>query len=345
VFFRRLTALRRIVLAAILTPILALAGCGDFPRPFMGNPGATARRLAVPPPPRLLVAAPGDALLTDAASRQFADDLATALQNAEVPAVTDSPRTDDWRLVVHAASRGATIVPVYTVVDPRGADQGKTEGPPVPVADWSAASADTLTKTANASAPNIATLLTHIEASLMQADPNSLIYRAAHVMVAAVTGAPGDGNFALTRAMRDKLSNLGPLVQDTPEGADFVLRGQVKMVPIPGNQERVEIQWLLFDAQQHDLGRIIQLNEIPAGSLNGFWGDVAVVVAQEASAGVETVIERNSGREKKPAEPGAPATSTTPAAASAPPATGTVPPPASLTQPSSAPASPGTPKK
>ncbi len=337
---RGVIALRLIALAAIL----ALAGCGDFPRPFMGNPGATARRLAVPPPPRLLVLAPGDALLTDAASKQFADDLATALQNAEVPAVTDSPRTDDWRLVVHAVSRGATIVPVYTVVDPRGADQGKTEGPPVPEADWSAATAATLTKTAIASAPGIATLLTHIEAALMQADPNSLIYRAAHVMVAAVTGAPGDGNFALTRAMRDKLSNLGPLVQDTPEGADFVLRGQVKMVPIPGNQERVEIQWLLFDAQQHDLGRIIQLNEIPAGSLNGFWGDVAVVVAQEASAGVETVIERNSGREKKPADPGAPATSP-PATASAPPATGAVPPPASLTQPSSAPASPAPPKK
>jgi hypothetical protein len=340
VFFRRLTALRLIALAIILT----LAGCGDFPRPFMGNPGATARRLAVPPPPRLLVPAPGDALLTDAASKQFADDLATALQNAEVPAVTDSPRTDDWRLVVHAVSRGATIVPVYTVVDPRGADQGKTEGPPVPEADWSAATAATLTKTATASAPGIATLLTHIEAALMQADPNSLIYRAAHVMVAAVTGAPGDGDFSLTRAMRDKLSNLGPLVQDTPEGADFVLRGQVKMVPIPGNQERVEIQWLLFDAQQHDLGRIIQLNEIPAGSLNGFWGDVAVVVAQEAAAGVETVIERNSGREKKPAEPGTPATSP-PGAPSPPPATGAVAPPASLTQPSSAPASPAPPKK
>jgi hypothetical protein len=303
-----------------LVAVLALAGCGDFPRPFMGNPGATARMLAVPPPALLLVPPPGDALLTDAASRQFAAALATALQNAEVPAVSESTRTDAWRLLVHAVLRGGNVVPVFTVVDPRGADQGKTEGAPVPAADWSAAAPDMLKKSAAAAAPGIATLLTHIEAALMRSDPNSLYYRAAHVMVAAVTGAPGDGNFALTAQMRDKLSHLGPVVQDTPEGADFVLRGQVKMVPIPGNQERVEIQWLLFDAQQHDLGRIIQLNEIPAGSLNAFWGEVAVVVAQEAAAGVETVIERNSGHDKKPD-------------AAAPPPAGAAPPPGSAAPP------------
>jgi hypothetical protein len=289
----------------------------------MGNPGATARRLAVPPPPRLLVPPPGDALLPDTATKQFAADLATALQNAEVPAVVDSPSTDDWRLTVHAAVRGDAVVLVYSVIDPRGVDQGKTDGAPVPAADWSAAAPATLKKAADAAAPAIGTLLTHIEAALMQADPNSLYYRAPHVMVAAVTGAPGDGNFSLTAQMRSKLSHLGPIVQDTPEGADFVLRGQVKVVPIEGNKERVEIQWLLFDAATHDLGRIIQLNEIPAGSLNSFWGDVAVVVAQEAAAGVEEVIQRNTGHDKKPAAtPGA-----TSGAAPPPAAAGAAPPP------------------
>jgi hypothetical protein len=308
-----------------LSAVLALAGCGDYPRPFMGNPGATARRLAVPPPPRLLVPPPADALLPDAASKQFAGALATALQQAEVPAVADTPGTDDWRLAVHASIRGDTVVPIYSVFDPRGKDQGTTSGAPVPTADWSAASPATLKAAADSAGPAIATLLTHIEAALMQADPNSLYYRAPHVMVAAVTGAPGDGNFSLTAQMRAKLSHLGPVVQDTPEGADFVLRGQVKVVPIEGNKERVEIQWLLSDAAQHDLGRIIQLNEIPAGSLNSFWGDVAVVVAQEASAGVEEVIQRNTGHEKKPADAGPAKPGATPAAAPAapPPAAGT----------------------
>jgi hypothetical protein len=331
VFFR----LRLLAFACVL----ALAGCGDFPRPFMGNPGATARRLAVPPPPRLLVPTPGDALLPDAASKQFAGLLATALQNAEVPAVADAPGTDDWRLAIHAAIRGDAVVLVYSVFDPRGKDQGRTESAPVPAADWSAAAPATLKKTADSAAPAIATLLTHIEAALMQADPNSLFYRAPHVMVAAVTGAPGDGNFSLTAQMRDKLSHLGPIVQDTPEGADFVLRGQVKVVPIENNKERVEIQWLLFDAAQHDLGRIIQLNEIPAGSLNSFWGDVAGVVAQEASAGVEEVIQRNTGHDRKPADAGTAKPGATPAAAS-----GAPPPPAAPATPPPPPPAPAPPR-
>jgi hypothetical protein len=44
-------------------------------------------------------------------------------------------------------------------------------------------------------------------------------------------------------------------------------------------------------------GRVIQLNEIPAGTLDHYWGDVAVVVATEASSGVNDVIKRQSGRE------------------------------------------------
>lgn len=42
---------------------------------------------------------------------------------------------------------------------------------------------------------------------------------------------------------------------------------------------------------------MIQLNVIPAGTLDNYWGDVAMVVAQEASGGVNEVIRRQSGHE------------------------------------------------
>ena len=58
-----------------------------------------------------------------------------------------------------------------------------------------------------------------------------------------MTGAPGDGNVSLTKQMRAHLAALGPVVQDTANGADFIVQGNVKMVPIAGNQQRVEIQW------------------------------------------------------------------------------------------------------
>jgi hypothetical protein len=51
----------------------------------------------------------------------------------------------------------------------------------------------------------------------------------------------------------------------------------------------------------------VQLNEIPACSLDHYWADVAVIVATEAAGGVHDVILRQSGREPgKGGEPGKP---------------------------------------
>jgi hypothetical protein len=68
--------------------------------------------------------------------------------------------------------------------------------------------------------------------------------------------------------------------------------------------QRIEIVWTISRRDGHDLGRVLQLNEVPAGSLNGLWGDVAFVVAQEAAGGVRDVIanaEATPGQEAAPA--------------------------------------------
>ena len=124
--------------------LLLLASCGDLPEPFLGNPGATGRLLAQPPTPRLAVPPPGNALLPDAASRQFAGALAAGLQAQEVPAVADRVRANDWQLVATAEQRGATVVPMFRVLNPKGEDKGNTEGSPVPTAAWAAAAPATL---------------------------------------------------------------------------------------------------------------------------------------------------------------------------------------------------------
>ncbi|MBO0712056.1 MAG: hypothetical protein J2P47_12345 [Acetobacteraceae bacterium] len=286
--------------ALAFVPLLAaaplLASCGDLPRPFQGAPGATAMRLAEPPPPRLVVPPPGDALLPDAASHELAADVAAGLQEQEVPAIAEAPRKGDWQLLVTARERGGAIVPLYTVQNPKGEAQGNAEGRPVPLKAWAAAEPATLKSAATTAAPDIAALLTRIEAARQEADPNSLINRPARVRVAEVEGAPGDGNVTLTKQMREKLAKLGPIVQDTAMGADFSVQGHVRMVPEAGGLERVEIQWILTSASGDERGRIVQLNEVPAGSLNGYWGDVAVVVAQEAAGGVKDALMTQTGR-------------------------------------------------
>jgi hypothetical protein len=118
--------------------------------------------------------------------------------------------------------------------------------------------------------------------------------------------------------MRVLLAKFGPTVQDTAAGADFILHGTVKLVPIPGDQQRVEIQWSVATPAGDERGRVVQLNNVPAGSLNGYWGDVATAVAQEAAGGVRDVILRQSGH-----SPGTEAAAKSASGATPGPATGT----------------------
>jgi hypothetical protein len=253
--------------------------------------------LAQPPTPRLAVPPPGNALLPDSASRQYADSLAAGLQAQEVPAFADKVRKNDWQLVASAEQRGGKVVPTFRVLNPQGEDKGNTEGVPVPAAAWAAGSWATLDQTARDAAPKISALLTGIQ----HADPNSLYNRIAKVQLLPVTGAPGDGNVSLTKQMKTHLAARGPVVQDDAVGADFIVQGEVHMVPIPGNQQRVEIIWTVKTPAGDERGKVAQLNEIPAGSLDHYWADVAVVVASEAAGGVNDVINRQSGR--GPGEP------------------------------------------
>jgi hypothetical protein len=290
-----------------LTPclfvLLLLTSCGDLPEPFLGNPGPAGRILAQPPAPRLAVPSPTNALLPDAADSVMADALASALQTQKVPAIPGPAQRGDWKLVTSARLQGPYVIPEFTVLDPAGALRGTAEGQAVPAAAWSAASAATLRDSVTEAAPRLALMLTNIETAIERANPNSLYNRPARVMVADVTGAPGDGDEALTEQMRLRLAALGPEVQSTPTNADFLVDGHVRVVPVADRKQRVEIQWIVKSAAGDERGRVIQLNEIPAGSLNRNWGDVAVEVATQAAGGVEDVLRRQTGQTGNPRSP------------------------------------------
>ena len=281
--------------------LLGLAACGSYPRPFEGRPGATAQRLATPPPARLDIPAPA-AILPDPQATQFATALADALVAQEVPAVADPTQKGDWQLAIAAQPRGGMVVPLYTIDDTTGADQGTTEGAPIDAAAWRQAAPATLKQAAADAAPKLAALLTTIEAARHQSDPNSLMNRPPRIAFHGVSGAPGDGNQSLARQMRTELSNLGEVVQDTDAGADYQLSGAVVTAPVSPDKIRVEIQWTVADAQGKEQGKVSQLNEIQSGLLDHYWGDIAVVVAKEAAGGVRDVILNQTGA-KRPTPP------------------------------------------
>ena len=276
--------------------LLLLAGCGDLPRPFAGNPGATAMRLAQPPPARLAVSSSSGTLLTDDAAARFTAKVTEALTTLEVPAFVGGSRRGEWSLDIGAQTRGANVVPTYTVMNPAGQEQGKTEGPPVPAAAWAMADKAALDAAANQSARPISDLLTQIEAARRQTDPNSLLNRATRILLLPVTGAPGDGNISLTTQIRNQLGSLGLVVQDVGAGTDYTVTGNVSTVPMPHDQLRVEIVWTVTDAQGREAGKVAQLNEVPKATLSLFWGEVAAAVAREAAPGIRDVVFTNYGQ-------------------------------------------------
>jgi len=281
----------------ILAALALLSACGPLPQPFRGNPGAEARRLAAPPAYRIAVPRPDGALLPDMAASDFAVAVSEALEAAEVPSVVGPPAPLDWRLDITAEQDGRGVTPAYAVVDADGKVLGQARGAAIPVREWSEASPAVLRRAAGQDAAVIAGLLTRGEAARRATE--TVAFNGAggppRVRFVGVTGAPGDGNQALAGRMREFLATKGLVVQDGADGAAFSLAGDVTLAPLPGGKQRVEIQWLVRRRDGHDLGRALQLNEVPAGSLNGLWGDVAYVVAEEASTGVRDIIANAGG--------------------------------------------------
>jgi hypothetical protein len=188
------------------------------------------------------------------------------------------------------------LLPLFTLFDEKGEQAGIAQGQPVSPLLWKKAAVETMLTVSSEAAPAIASLLTHIEAARQAADPNSPLNRGVRIYVPRVTGAPGDGNDALAKQMKTALVEQS--LQVSPESGDFTVAGQVVVVKLPAGMERVEIQWIVSDARG-ERGRIVQLNEIKAGLLDRFWGDVAVVVAEEAAAGVKDLVARLVGSSSK----------------------------------------------
>ena len=321
---------------APLALLALLAGCGDLPQPYRGRPGGQAAVLAIPLAIRLAVPPPEQALLGNAQARQFAAALVAALQSEDVPVIaSDAPLPLDWLVEITAERQGPgegrgrreAVRPRFRLLDADRKPQATTEGNPVPLEDWANADRALFDRVARENGPKLTQLLLQVEAARKSTDPAALAAGPPRLYMVGVQGAPGDGNTSLAARMKEQLGSQGFVVQDSAEGAAYGLQADVAVVPGATRAvQRVEIIWIVSRRDGQELGRVVQMNEIPNGRLNRLWGDIAYVAANEAADGVKTVVANAQQ---------APAT-----AADAPkptgPAVGAVPPPppsAALTPP------------
>lgn len=128
----------------------------------------------------------------------------------------------------------------------------------------------------------------------------------AGVFIGAVTGAPGDGNSSLRRAIAVALGGGGLRLTNNPVEALFTLVGTVEMGAPDNNAQSIRILWEIEDVDGKVVGRAEQNNVVAAGSLDGNWGRTAAFVAAAATEGIIKVVERNNPNKMRAPNLGAP---------------------------------------
>jgi hypothetical protein len=304
--------MRRLALALLL---LLPAACQPLPQPFAddrpppGSPLLTLKDsggIKVEP----VVGAGGEA------GPRLAEAMAAALRDQDVPASTDAGNRAGYRLIGSVVEKNlpdgrAAVDLAWELLGPDGSRAGSsTQHAEAPAAAWWGGDETVLAEIAKGGAPRIAALVQE-EAPVEAPSAAPPV-----VAVRAVEGAPGDGSQALTRAMTTalKMAKLG-IADEAAQGAAkgaaakeaapnaagaqaFVVAGRVDVTrPVEGKQQ-VKIVWSVLTAAGGEIGKVSQENAVPAGSLDGRWGDIAYAVATAASDGIVAILEK--AREQPP---------------------------------------------
>jgi hypothetical protein len=275
----------------VLVLLLCAAACQPVPRPFADDRPLPKSGLLSPPDSAGVLVMPVAGAPAPAA-QDLAEAMASALRDAEVPASTEAQNRGSYRLfgtasIVEQPAGNLAITVDWEMRNPAGVTIGRQVATATkPVAVWRQGGPQAVTELASLPAPQLAKLVEG-DAPLPIAATDPVI------AVHAVEGAPGDGAHALARAMGDALRRANLALAEAPQDkANFILEGRVAMSPPAGGKQQIKISWALKRADGGAVGEVNQENAIPAGSLDGAWGDIAYIVANAAAPGISALIEQ-----------------------------------------------------
>ncbi|MEX0693215.1 MAG: hypothetical protein WD075_02105 [Rhodospirillales bacterium] len=126
-------------------------------------------------------------------------------------------------------------------------------------------------------------------------------------LIKPVQGAPGNGNEALTAALKSALRDRDLTISEDPRQAGFVIQGVVDTGDPVNGRQYVRIIWQVSTVTGEEVGKAVQENTVVADSLNGEWGHVAEVVSHAAVKGIKDLFgeadDRLTSREPLPEFP------------------------------------------
>jgi hypothetical protein len=280
-------------LAAIVA-VLAAAACQPLPHPFAadaprpGSPILTLRDSAS------VTIAPVQGT-PRATAEKLGSAMARALQQLEIPASDKAASIGSYELVgkiaTTPASAGKTaLVAVWDLHEPSGLSLGeRTERFEAPMRDWEEGAQDAVARLAAASALRLAAMLQD------EAPTEAETGGQTRLLISGVDGAPGDGTDSLSRAISEVLRRQDIAIVTDPEAkADLVLRATVVVARAKAGKQNVKIVWYVRRKDGGEIGTVDQENDVPAGLLDGPWGDVAYMVAVSAQDGIVQLVARGA---------------------------------------------------
>jgi hypothetical protein len=96
--------------------------------------------------------------------------------------------------------------------------------------------------------------------------------------------------------MKRHLKSAGIAVSAPGKGSAYVVRGSVEMGAAKNGQQRITIRWLVVGPNGQAMEKtVVQRNNVPEGSLDGSWGQVADLAASEAAKSVAKLLGRRAG--------------------------------------------------
>jgi hypothetical protein len=112
------------------------------------------------------------------------------------------------------------------------------------------------------------------------------------IKAVAVLPVKGQGGNELAAAMRKQLKDAGWPVLSAARGDALSIQGSVGIDEATNGQQLVHLVWAVTTPKGARLGDIKQNNPVPAGSLDGGWGENAGFATQAAAEGIFKLIEK-----------------------------------------------------
>jgi len=273
---------------------LAATACQPLPHPFAadapqpGSPILTLRDSAS------VTIAPVQGT-PRATAEKLGAAMASALQQLEIPASDKAASIGSYELIGKIAMTPApggntTLVAVWDLHEPSGLSLGeRTERLEAPMRDWEEGAQDAIARLAAASAARLAAMLQD------DAPKEAETGGQTRLLISGVDGAPGDGTDSLPRAIIEVLRRQDIVIVTDPEAkADLVLRAVVVVAKQKAGKQNVKIVWSVRRKDGGEIGTVGQENDVPAGLLDGPWGDVAYMVAVSAQDGIMQLVARGA---------------------------------------------------